>query len=115
MAPSNTENEDKQGGNSGTNRQRAKTTMGFSSKGDNLQSMLQAAEANKPTYVIKELFTDQMPKSVALQAMEEISILGSLNSPHIVQYIDSFVSDTKVNIIMEFCEFGDLQTLMINK
>ena len=49
-----------------------------------------------------------MPKEMALQAMEEISILGSLNSPHIVQYIDSFVSDTKVNIIMEFCENGDL-------
>jgi serine/threonine protein kinase len=40
--------------------------------------------------------------------MEEISILGSLSSPYIVTYIDSFISDTKVNIIMEFCEHGDL-------
>jgi NIMA (never in mitosis gene a)-related kinase len=47
--------------------------------------------------------------------MEEISILGSLSSPYIVAYIDSFVSDTKVNIIMEYCEHGDLQSFIINK
>ena len=62
----------------------------------------------KQIFVIKELQTDLLPREQALQAMEEVSILGSLNSPHIVSYIDSFVSDTKVNIIMEFCEYGDL-------
>ena len=50
-----------------------------------------------------------MPKEDALLAMEEISLLGSLSSPFIVAYIDSFVADTKVNIVMEFCEHGDLQ------
>lgn len=49
-----------------------------------------------------------MPKHAAYQAMEEITILGSLNSPFIVKYIDSFVCEKKVNIIMEFCESGDL-------
>lgn len=38
-----------------------------------------------------------------------------LNSPYIVSYIDSFVCETKVNIIMEFCENGDLQTFLLNK
>ncbi|CDW91817.1 protein kinase [Stylonychia lemnae] len=66
-------------------------------------------------YVIKELYTDLMPKNAALQAMEEISILGSLNSPYIVTYIDSFICDTKVNIIMEFCENGDLQTYLLKR
>ena len=47
--------------------------------------------------------------------MEEISILGSLSSPYIVSYINSFVSDTKVNIIMEYCEQGDLQSFIFNK
>lgn len=56
-----------------------------------------------------------MPKDYALQAMEEISILGSLSSPYIVTYIDSFVCETKVNIIMEFCHNGDLQTFILNK
>lgn len=56
-----------------------------------------------------------MPKHAALQAMEEISIMGQLNSPYIVTYIDSFISSTKVNIIMEFCENGDLQTFLTKK
>ena len=42
-------------------------------------------------------------------------ILGQLNSKHIVQYIDSFVHGNKVNIIMEYCEYGDLFTYLKNK
>jgi serine/threonine protein kinase len=49
-----------------------------------------------------------MTKEQALQSMEEITMLGSLSSPFIVSYIDSFVSGAKVNILMEFCEHGDL-------
>eukprot|EP00347_Sterkiella_histriomuscorum_P008689 403344133 len=70
----------------------------------------------KPTpYVIKELYTDLMPKNAALQAMEEITILGQLDSPYVVGYIDSFVCEKKVNIIMEFCENGDLSTYLQQK
>ena len=47
--------------------------------------------------------------------MEEISMLGSLSSPYIVSYIDSFVQGTKVNIIMEYCELGDLQSLIVGR
>lgn len=56
-----------------------------------------------------------MPKKYALQAMEEIHILGLLSSPYIVKYIDSFVSETKVNIVMEFCDHGDLESYLLNK
>ena len=55
-----------------------------------------------------------MPKKNALRAMEEISILGQLNSPYIVGYIDSFVSGSKVNIVMEYCENGDLEKHILN-
>ncbi len=65
--------------------------------------------------MIKELQTDLMPKEAAFQAMEEIPMLGSLSSPFVVGYIDSFISDEKVNIIMEFCEGGDLQGLIESK
>lgn len=58
--------------------------------------------------MIKELQTDLMPKEEALLAMEEIDLLGSISSPFIVAYIDSFVSDMKVNIVMEYCQYGDL-------
>lgn len=50
-----------------------------------------------------------MPKKEALAAMDEIDILAQLTeSEHIVKYYDSFVSGTKVNIVMEYCENGDL-------
>jgi serine/threonine protein kinase len=69
----------------------------------------------RETFVIKELYTDLMPKHAAYQAMEEINILGSLSSPFIVKYIDSFICGMKVNIIMEFCENGDLQTFLTKR
>jgi serine/threonine protein kinase len=53
-----------------------------------------------------------MPKKYAFQAMEEIGIMGSLNSRNIVTYVDSFVNGDKVSIIMEYCENGDLESLI---
>lgn len=38
----------------------------------------------------------------------EIELLGELDSPYIVGYLDSFIEDTNINIIMEFCQHGDL-------
>ena len=64
-------------------------------------------------YVIKELFTDMMPKKYALRAMEEIQILGEIQSKHIVGYIDSFICGVKVNIVMEYCENGDLEKFLL--
>lgn len=66
--------------------------------------------------VVKELQTDIMPKREALQALNEIEIHARLaNSPYIVKYYDSFISGTKVNIIMEHCPNGDLQGLLRTK
>lgn len=42
--------------------------------------------------------------------MMEIELLAELDSPYIVGYLDAFIEDTKINIIMEFCQNGDLQT-----
>jgi serine/threonine protein kinase len=37
--------------------------------------------------------------------------MGRTDSPYIVKYYDSFVSqETNINIIMEFCEHGDLHS-----
>lgn len=69
--------------------------------------------SNSQFLVIKELQTDLMPKREALQAMDEIDILAQLiECPYIVKYHDSFISGTKVNIVMEYCENGDLQGFM---
>lgn len=42
----------------------------------------------------------------------EIELLGELESPFIVGYYDSFIQDTMINIIMEFCQNGDMQSFI---
>ena len=54
-------------------------------------------------YVIKEIDTSKMPKEIALKQLMEIEMLGELESPFIVGYYDSFIQDTMINIIMEYC------------
>ena len=36
--------------------------------------------------------------------MMEIELLAELESPHIVGYLDAFIEDTRINIIMEIIE-----------
>ena len=66
-------------------------------------------------WVIKELQTHAMPKQEALRVLNEIDIHGQLDSPFIVKYIDSFITGTKVDIVLEHCQSGDLQVLLRNK
>ena len=40
--------------------------------------------------------------------MHEATILSSINSPYIVKYYDSFTDKNMINILMEYCENGDL-------
>jgi len=61
---------------------------------------------------VKEVDTSNMSRAQALEALEEINILGRVDSPYIVKYFDSFVDDQKINIIMEFCDHGDLHTYL---
>lgn len=35
----------------------------------------------------------QVPEKVGLEALKEIEIMGSLDNPYIVGYIDSFIED----------------------
>jgi len=52
-----------------------------------------------------------MSKKQSFEAMEEINIMGIVESPYVVRYYDSFLSDgKKINIVMEFCEHGDLHS-----
>jgi len=51
-----------------------------------------------------------MPKEVALKQLMEIEMLAEVESPYIVGYYDSFIQDTMINIIMEYCHNGDLES-----
>ncbi len=68
---------------------------------------------SKKVFVVKEVDTRGMSKRQSFEALEEINIMGMVDSPYIVNYYDSFVSDSiKINIIMEFCEHGDLHSYL---
>ena len=43
-------------------------------------------------------------------ALNEIAILKSLDHPHVVHFVDSFVADEELCIAMEYCAGGDLGT-----
>jgi serine/threonine protein kinase len=45
--------------------------------------------------------------------LSEINVMARIDNQYIVKYFDSFVeSENKVNIVMEYCERGDLQQLL---
>ena len=45
-------------------------------------------------------------------ALNEIAILKSLDHPHVVHFVDSFVADEELCIAMEYCAGGDLTALL---
>lgn len=49
-----------------------------------------------------------MDKGQIEQVKNESKILSSLNSQYIVKYYDSFLENNHMNIVMEYCESGDL-------
>lgn len=53
--------------------------------------------------MIKEIDTANLPKEAALEALNEIETLSETDSHFIVGYIDSFITETCINIIMEYC------------
>jgi len=61
-------------------------------------------------YVVKEIDTAKYPKEAAFEALQEIEMLADLDSHFIVGYYDSFIDDSRINIIMEYCQHGDLCT-----
>ena len=58
--------------------------------------------------MIKEIDTSKLPKEAAMEALQEIELLAELDSHFIVGYYDSFIDDNCINIIMEYCEHGDI-------
>lgn len=54
-------------------------------------------------YVIKVIDTRNVEKDGALEAMMEIEIMSELDNPYIVSYLDSFIIDSQINIVMEYC------------
>lgn len=41
--------------------------------------------------------------------------MASLDSPYIVSYLDSFIDEAQINIVLEYCPMGDLNLVIANR
>ena len=64
--------------------------------------------------VWKELDYGSMTDKEKKQLVNEVNILRDLKHPHIVRYYDRIIDkkNTKIFIIMEYCEGGDISQLI---
>ena len=65
-------------------------------------------KADKSTYVIKQINIAQMNSKHRSEAINEVTILSKMDNPFIVKYYDSFIEKNTLNIVMEFCDGGDI-------
>ena len=61
-------------------------------------------------YALKKVKMGSLGEKEKLNALNEVRILASLESPHIIQYKESFFDDQSacLCIVMELCDGGDL-------
>ena len=62
---------------------------------------------DKNIYVLKQINIAQMNPKMGKEALTEVKILGALDNPYI-KFYESFVEANSLNIVMEYCEGGDL-------
>jgi NIMA (never in mitosis gene a)-related kinase len=66
------------------------------------------------TYVLKQIQTVNMQIEKRRECVNEAILLNKLNSSYIVRYYDSFLEGTYLNIVMEYCDQGDLENFIKN-
>ena len=67
---------------------------------------------DKNIYVLKQIDISTLNSKHRSDAINEVEILSKLDSSYIVKYFDSFLEKNSLNIVMEFCEGGDLNTFL---
>jgi len=87
---------------------RMKRKLNKNMLGTNMQSTIEKANKVRSLvidqlYVVKEIDTTLLPKEAAMESLQEIEILGELDSHYVVGYYDSFIDGTTINIIQEYC------------
>ncbi len=58
--------------------------------------------------MLKQISLFNMNKEQIEEVKNEAKILSSLNSKFVVKYLESFVLNNNLNIVMEYCDGGDL-------
>jgi len=65
--------------------------------------------------VIKQISLQGLNESQKKEVKSESEILKSINSKYVVKYYDSFEEENNLNIVMEYCESGDLNDFIENQ
>ncbi|KAF1914893.1 Serine/threonine-protein kinase atg1 [Ampelomyces quisqualis] len=66
----------------------------------------------RQSVAIKSVNMNKLNKKLKDNLVSEIAILRSLHHPHIVSLIDCHETPSRMHIIMEFCELGDLSAFI---
>ena len=64
------------------------------------------------TYIAKRILLNSMSKRDQEDTDKEAKILRRLNHPHVVKFIESFLENDALVIIMEYCAGGDLKDFL---
>ena len=59
-------------------------------------------------YVIKQISLEGLTDFQINQVYSEVKILSLIKSKYVVKYYESFLEDNNLNIVMEYCDNGDL-------
>ena len=59
-------------------------------------------------YVIKQIFLNKLSEKELNLVSQEAKVLSLINSDFVVKYIDYFEENDIINIVMEYCDGGDL-------
>ena len=62
--------------------------------------------------VVKEIKTTALNAKLKAAVMDEVENLAKLTHPNIVKYCDCFMDDVYINIVMEYCDSGDLSGMI---
>ncbi|KAL6901726.1 hypothetical protein GGI43DRAFT_365922 [Trichoderma evansii] len=79
-----------------------------------LSPLISSISETKAAVAIKSVELDRLNKKLKENLYGEIQILKTLRHPHIVALHDCLESATHINLVMEYCELGDL-SLFIKK
>jgi serine/threonine protein kinase len=71
--------------------------------------LVESLETGEPL-CLKKISFFGMSDSEKDAAKQEVALLSSLRHPCIVRYVDSFIQDSTLHIVMQMCEGGDLAT-----
>ena len=67
---------------------------------------------DRQIYVLKQIDFSRMGRAQRNESLRETLLMNKLRHQYIVEFVDSFQDENKLNIIMEFCENGDLGILL---